>query len=84
MHGSCMATKTISLEIDAYEKLKASKRPGESFSNVVRRAMFPECSPTGANLLDWMSREGPRATDAYLDAVEEANASDTPPKDPWS
>jgi predicted CopG family antitoxin len=28
---SCMATKTISLEVDAYEKLKQAKREGESF-----------------------------------------------------
>lgn len=32
-----MGTKTISLADDAYEKLKAHKREGESFSDVVRR-----------------------------------------------
>jgi predicted CopG family antitoxin len=32
-----MGTKTISLADDAYEKLKARKREGESFSDVVRR-----------------------------------------------
>jgi predicted CopG family antitoxin len=32
-----MGTKTISLADDAYEKLKAEKREGESFSDVVRR-----------------------------------------------
>lgn len=32
-----MATKTISLAEDAYERLKAKKRAGESFSDVVRR-----------------------------------------------
>lgn len=32
-----MATKTISLADDAYERLKAEKREGESFSDVVRR-----------------------------------------------
>lgn len=32
-----MATKTISLSEDAYERLKALKREGESFSDVVRR-----------------------------------------------
>lgn len=32
-----MATKTISLAEDAYERLKREKRAGESFSDVVRR-----------------------------------------------
>ena len=32
-----MGTKTISLADDAYERLKARKREGESFSDVVRR-----------------------------------------------
>ena len=32
-----MATKTISLSEDAYERLRAMKREGESFSDVVRR-----------------------------------------------
>jgi predicted CopG family antitoxin len=31
-----VATKTISLELDAYERLKTAKRPGESSSEVVR------------------------------------------------
>jgi len=32
-----MPTRTISLSEDAYEALSAIKRPGESFSDVVRR-----------------------------------------------
>lgn len=32
-----MGTKTISLADDAYERLKAEKQEGESFSDVVRR-----------------------------------------------
>jgi len=32
-----MGTKTISLADDAYERLKAEKEEGESFSDVVRR-----------------------------------------------
>jgi hypothetical protein len=51
MHYSCMATKTITLELDAYEKLRrAKRRPSESFSQVVRRAVFPEQPLTGAEL----------------------------------
>ena len=34
-----MGTKTISLEDSAYVKLKAAKRPGESFSDVINRIL---------------------------------------------
>jgi predicted CopG family antitoxin len=36
-----MASKTISLENSAYERLKASRRGGESFSDVVNRLTPP-------------------------------------------
>lgn len=37
-----MASKTISLDEDAYEKLKAQKKAGESFSDVVHRLVEPD------------------------------------------
>ena len=75
-----MATKTITLELDAYEKLRRAKRtPRESFSAVVRRAVFPDNPRTGADLLQLMRRrmeEGQipldEATLARLDAAQEA------------
>lgn len=46
MHCSCIATRTITLELDAYEKLRMAKKPGESFSQVVRRASFADAPLT--------------------------------------
>ena len=59
MHDSCMATKTISLELDAYEKLRAAKRGRESFSSVVRRAVIPGASRSGAEVIAYWKSEGP-------------------------
>jgi len=47
-----MAIKTISLELDAYEKLRRAKRgPRDSFSSVVRRARFDDQPPDARTLL---------------------------------
>ncbi len=46
-----MPSKTISLETDAYKRLKATKRTGESFSAVVRRITPPVPKATAADLL---------------------------------
>lgn len=50
-----MATKTISLEIDAYEKLRRSKLEGESFSAVVRRARFDPSDARGSSIISALS-----------------------------
>jgi predicted CopG family antitoxin len=72
-----MATKTISLEMDAYEKLRRARRtPSESFSSVVRRAEFPGAPKTGADVLAIIekrmkSRNFPMS-EADLDFLDEA------------
>ena len=48
-----MATKTVTLELDAYEKLRQVKRGGESFTEVVRRAVWVDAPATGESLLNY-------------------------------
>lgn len=59
----CMATKTISLEIDAYERLRGAKLgERESFSAVVRRAVFPPPAHSSAAILQHLDGLPPDVT----------------------
>jgi predicted CopG family antitoxin len=42
MYTTTMAYRTIGLAEDAYRMLRRAKRPGESFSDAVRRLTGPE------------------------------------------
>ena len=79
-----MATKTITLELDAYEKLRTAKKGGESFSEVVRRAEFTHAPLTGENLRAYLRSGGSGVSDRYINAVEEAAKHDPVPDNPWA
>ena len=79
-----MRGKTVTLDWDAYHKLRSRKRPGETFSSVVRRASFPDSAPTGEELLKWFNDESDPVSEKVLSSVEEAVNQDSPPDDPWS
>jgi predicted CopG family antitoxin len=79
-----MSTKTISLKLEAYEKLRRARRyPGESFSEVILRAVWPEQTLTGAELLDRLRTHGPFFSEDDLKRIEEAKRKDRPPVDKW-
>jgi len=55
VYGLCMATKTISIETDAYELLAREKKDHtESFSRVIRRLFAERPALTAGELLDVM------------------------------
>lgn len=63
-----MGTKTIGLDDEAYERLKAEKREGESFSDTVKRI-------TDEVSADWRHSLGKYAgedADAFAEAVRES------------
>jgi len=78
-----MATKTISIDLEAYERLRRARRTRtESFSRVIKRAIWPIPPHTAGALLAAM--EGaPLMGEEALDRLEEAQAEDRPPEDLW-
>jgi len=80
-----MATKTISVRLDAYERLRRARRqPDESFSEVILRATWPDVGTTAAMMLERLRTAGPFLSERALERLEEAQAADLPPEDKWS
>ena len=80
-----MGTKTISLKMEAYEKLRAARRyPTESFSEVVLRATWPEATVTARELLALYRVRPATFSLEELDRVSALNRTDTPPEDKWA
>ena len=85
MHNACMSTKTISLRIEAYERLRSARRyPEESFSQVILRARWPEETITAEDLLRRVREGGPRLSQESLDRIESLKRSDVQPTDKWA
>jgi predicted CopG family antitoxin len=80
-----MSSKTITLKQEAYDRLRAARRyPTESFSEVVLRATWPEDTISGQGLLHLLRTSKPWLTDAELDDITAAKASDRPPENKWT
>jgi predicted CopG family antitoxin len=78
-----MATKTITLELDAYEKLAAAKQGRESFSSVVRRCILPGGPRDGSSILDILRDRRRFLSDDDLNRLEEIDRNDSAPENPW-
>ena len=78
-----MATKTISIDLEAYERLRRARRmPSESFSKVIKRAEWPVQPRTAGALLSAMAKIAP-VDEAIIDRLDAAQEQDCPPEDPW-
>lgn len=85
VHTAYVAVKTISLKIEAYERLRAARRyPTESFSEVVLRATWPGDTITAGELLNLGREHGVRFTDEELDRVETLKRRPALPEDKWA
>ncbi len=80
-----MATKTISLRVEAYERLRRARvRPNESLSDVVMRARWEDQTVTGGELLALVRERGPLHDSDDLDAIDELKSGGKAPADKWS
>lgn len=80
--GYCiMGTKTISIDMEAYEILTNARREErESFSRVIKRAIFPNTEKTAAAYLAALSKL-PVVDEDSLAAWD--SLKDPAPTDPW-
>ncbi|HEY5791763.1 MAG TPA: antitoxin VapB family protein [Chthoniobacterales bacterium] len=77
-----MATKTISIDLEAYDRLAGARlTPGESFSRVIKRAEWQSAPRTLGRLLN-LVRETEPLPESVLDRLEAAQREDAPPDDP--
>lgn len=85
MHIACMATKTISLRLEAYERLRRARlHAGESFSDVIMRAEWPEQPLSAGEYLDRIRERGPTYDSSGLETIDELSGTDAPAADKWN
>lgn len=85
MHIACMATKTISLRMEAYERLRRARlHAGESFSDVIMRAVWPEQPLSAGEYLDRVRERGPAYDSAGLETIDQLSEADAPAPDKWN
>lgn len=77
-----MATRTLSVDEDAYRLLvRARRHAKESFSQVIKRAEWNKGKPRCGDIL---TRTSGIMSKKALDALDAAQQADAPPSDPWT
>jgi predicted CopG family antitoxin len=66
VHDQCMAVKTITIDVESYALLSRRKRPGQSFSQVIKEHFGKQ--PTVADFLAGV--RGLRVSDEALRAMD--------------
>jgi predicted CopG family antitoxin len=77
---------SITLEPDAFARLSSARTSDrESWSEVVRRAVWNEAPPTrrGAEILEELRSRTKFLDEEALSLIEAADRSDKPPVNPW-
>lgn len=78
----CMATRTLSVDEEAYRALvRARRHRGESFSKVIKRAKWDDGPKRCGDLL---ARASGTVSEATLAKLAHAQESDLPPEDKWN
>jgi len=80
-----MPTKTISVDLEAYERLRRARSSArESFSQIIKRAVWTPEPGTAGQLLALTRAQGECLPAAALDALDRMQDEDVPAPDRWA